>query len=63
MFCRFAHLPGERHNGAGRSRKDEYWAGVHQFEEQTYRDEHEQKAQGLNSKASQVHAMSSVVLL
>jgi hypothetical protein len=41
VFCRFAHIPRERHNGAGRSCKDEYRAGVHQIEEQTYRNEYE----------------------
>src|SRR4029453_14155060 len=44
MFRCFAHMSRERHNGAGRSRKDENRAGVHDLEEQTYRDEHEQEA-------------------
>src|SRR4029453_2953538 len=63
MFCRSAHMPRERHNGTGRSHKDEYRAGVHQIEEQTYWDEHEQEGQRLNPKASKAHADVLIVVV
>src|SRR5262245_53746636 len=61
MFCRSAYIPRERHNGTGRSHKDEYRVGVHQIEEQSYRDEQEQEGQGLNPQASKAHANVLIV--
>jgi len=36
---------------------------MHHLEEQTYRDQHEQKAQGLNPKVSKAHANVLIVVV